>query len=42
MRDVRVTELLVPPDLLLVKEESLEPNFSLKNIKVGPMIVGCK
>jgi hypothetical protein len=42
MREVRVAELLVPPDLLLVKELSLEPNFSLKKINVGPMIVGCK
>jgi hypothetical protein len=42
MREVRVAELLVPPDLLLVKELSFEPNFSLKKINVGPMIVGCK
>jgi hypothetical protein len=41
MREVRVAELLVPPDLLLVKELSLEPKFSLKNRRIGPMHVGC-
>jgi hypothetical protein len=40
MREVRVAELLVPPDLLLVKELNLEPKFCLKNFSVGPITVG--
>jgi hypothetical protein len=40
MREVRVAELLVPPDLLLVKELNFEPKFSLKKRRIGPMQVG--
>ena len=42
MREVRVAELLVPPDLLFVKELSLEPKLSLKKRRMGPMQVGCR
>ena len=42
MREVRVAELLVPPDLLFVKEESLEPKLSLKKRRMGPIQVGCR
>ena len=41
MREVRVAELLVPPDLLFVKELSLEPKLSLKKSLTGMNFFRC-